>query len=136
MELLRELFSFRGRIGRLDWVLSGVAPWIGLSLFTLATLDLAQKVPDHHDVINQTGGFLILVGFVMLIALDWCLAVRRMHDFDMAGKHLWLYMIPVIGWFLSFELYFKPGTKGPNKYGLPPGGLPKVVEDHRQWLIR
>ena len=123
MELLRELFSFRGRIGCLDWVLSGVAPWIGLSLFTLATLDLAQKVPDHHDVINQTGGFPILVGFVMLIALDWCLAVRRMHDFDMAGKHLWLYMIPVIGWFLSFELYFKPGTKGPNRYGLPPEQL-------------
>ena len=136
MELLREHFSFRGRAGRLVWVLSGVAPWIGLSLFAFATLDLAQKVPDHHDVINQTAGFLILVCFVMLIALDWCLAVRRMHDFDVAGKHLWLYMIPVIGWFLSFELYFKPGTKGPNKYGLPPGGLPKVVEDHRQWLIR
>ena len=123
MELLRELFSFRGRIGRLNWVLSGVAPWIGLSLFSLATLDLAQKVPDHHDVINQTVGFLILVCFVMLIALDWCLAVRRMHDFDMAGKHLWLYMIPVKGWFLSFELYFKPGTKGPNRYGLPPETL-------------
>ena len=123
MELLRELFSFRGRIGRLNWVLSGVAPWIGLSLFALATLDLAQKVPDHHDVINQTVGFLILVCFVMLIALDWCLAVRRMHDFDMAGEHLWLYMIPVIGWFLSFELYFKPGTKGPNRYGLPPEKL-------------
>ena len=121
MELLREHFSFRGRAGRLVWVLSGVAPWIGLSLFAFATLDLAQKVPDHHDVINQTAGFLILVCFVMLIALDWCLVVRRMHDFDMAGKHLWLYMIPVIGWFLSFELYFKPGTKGPNRYGLPPG---------------
>ena len=123
MELLRELFSFRGRIGRLNWVLSGVAPWIGLSLFALASLDLAQKFPDHHDVLNQIVGFLILVCFVMLIALDWCLAVRRMHDFDMAGKHLWLYMIPVIGWFLSFELYFKPGTKGPNRYGLPPEQL-------------
>ena len=121
MELLHEHFTFRGRVGRLDWVLSGVAPWIGLSLFALATLDLAQKVPDHRDVINQTVGFLILVCFVMLITLDWCLAVRRMHDFDMAGKHLWLYMIPVIGWFLSFELYFKPGTKGRNRYGLPPG---------------
>ncbi len=136
MELLREHFSFRGRAGRLVWVLSGVAPWIGLSLFAFATLDLAQKVPDHNVIILQTGGFLIVVWGTMLIALDWCVSVRRLHDFNVSGKHLWLYVIPVIGWFFSLELYFKPGTKGPNKYGLPPGGLPKVVEDHRQWLIR
>ena len=69
----------------------------------------------------------------MLIALDWCVAVRLLHDFDVSGKHLWMYVIPVIGWFFALELYFKPGTKGPNRYGLPPGEAdPQVMQSSKE----
>ena len=129
MELLRKHFTFRGRAGRLQWIFAGVVPWIGFFLFASAIQQLAEITPDHHDLILQTGGFLMLVCFVMLIALDWCVAVRRLHDFDVSGKHLWMYVIPVIGWFFALELYFKPGTKGPNRYGLPPGEAdPQVMQ--------
>ena len=53
MELLREHFTFRGRVGRLQWIFSGVVPWIGVFLFASALLKLAEIAPDHHDVINK-----------------------------------------------------------------------------------
>ena len=45
MELLREHFTFRGRAGRLQWILSGVVPWIGIFLFPPALFQLVDNRP-------------------------------------------------------------------------------------------
>ena len=54
MELLREHFTFRGRVGRLKWFFSGVVPWIGIFLFASALLQLAEIVPDHKNLIFKS----------------------------------------------------------------------------------
>ena len=59
MELLREHFTFRGRVGRLKWFFSGVVPWIGIFLFASALLQLAEIAPDHKELILKS----VFIGF-------------------------------------------------------------------------
>ena len=128
MELLRKHFTFHGRAGRLEllWL---IVAWIGLFLFARAAVWLRDNIPDHWELINDTSLFICYGGFVLLAVLGLCISVRRAHDLDKSGASLLLSIIPVIGWFSGLQLYFKPGTKGPNKYGLPSGEAdPQVMQ--------
>lgn len=66
---------------------------------------------------------LIGVGPLYLLATAvpaWALAVRRLHDTDRSGHWLWLVMFWPIAVVALPVMLLWPGSKGPNRYGLPP----------------
>ena len=99
-----------GRMGRGRFFLfSFLLPWCIL-------ICLIVILPVFGDTIESAG---LWIGVLLMIWTGWTSAVRRVHDFDESGKHALLYMIPMIGWFLSIELFFRRGTDGVNRYGAP-----------------
>ena len=41
-------------------------------------------------------------------------------DIERPGTHFWMLCIPICNFYLTFLLYFKKGTDGPNRYGPNP----------------
>lgn len=114
MSFLRYMFSFRGRIGRVQWWLGGLAQ---LLLATPFALLIGWGVAIQNP-------FLVLGSLLFLPVLVWsgaCLTVKRLHDHDKSGWWLLLYVIPVIGaiWQL-IECGLMAGTSGDNDYGPDP----------------
>ncbi len=46
-------------------------------------------------------------------------SVKRLHDMNWSGWWLLLFVIPFVNLVMALVLLFKPGTDGPNDYGLP-----------------
>lgn len=59
----------------------------------------------------------VLGSFVPSVAVG----VRRMHDSDRSGWHLFLGLIPFVGGIIVIILCCLPGTPGPNRYGQADG---------------
>lgn len=101
--------SFKGRVRRLEFVLSGV---IG-SVLCLFIFSFVSKLLNDGEVGDDL--FAYLLGVISYCLLLWFyLAVRckRCHDI---GKSGWYQLIP----FYVFVLIFVEGQKEPNKYGPP-----------------
>lgn len=58
-----------------------------------------------------------------------CVAVRRLHDRDMSGWWLLLYLVPLIGALVLLVIFALPGTDGPNRFGPSPLGRTKDDDD-------
>ena len=95
----------RGRF----FLYSFVLPW-GTLVFIVVIF------PSFGETIKSAG---LWSWLFLTIWTGWTAVIRRVHDFDESGKHALLYMIPIAGWFLSFELFFRRGTDGVNRYGTP-----------------
>ncbi len=114
MGFFRYMFSFSGRIGRLQWWLGGVAQLLLAAPFALLVVwGIAIQNP-----------FIVLGSLLCLPLLVWsgaCLTVKRLHDHDKSGWWLFIYMIPIIGaiWQL-IECGLMAGTSGDNDYGPDP----------------
>jgi uncharacterized membrane protein YhaH (DUF805 family) len=114
MPPLRMFFDPRGRIGRRDFWLYGVAAMAGLTLLLHALLGIAGMPEDHREpVVN-----LLLLWPVLAVS------IKRWHDRDKSGWWILITLIPFIGWLWQLiECGFLDGTQGPNKYGPSPKGL-------------
>ena len=107
---LSDHLWIRGRIGRGRFFLfSFLLPWCIL-------ICLIVILPVFGDTVKSAG---LWIWVLLVIWTGWTSVVRRVHDFDLSGKYALLYTIPVIGWFLSIELFFRRGTDGVNRYGPP-----------------
>jgi uncharacterized membrane protein YhaH (DUF805 family) len=60
-----------------------------------------------------------IVYFLALILPFLAVSVRRLHDRDMAGAWIFLYLVP-LGYFALLILFALPGTPGPNRFGEDP----------------
>ena len=109
------LFSFRGRINRLQW-------WMGELIIVLPAAvvadDLTEKLFD--DIATCLQIISVCIALVLLCWLDLALSAKRYHDMGKSGWRQWISIIPVIGriWVL-IELGFFRGEDRPNKYGYP-----------------
>ena len=50
----------------------------------------------------------------------WSLTVRRLHDVDRSGHWAIMGFMPLMGGPRLTTLLMRPGTRGPNRYGLDP----------------
>jgi uncharacterized membrane protein YhaH (DUF805 family) len=126
MNLLRTLFSFRGRAPRSTyWLITLLTTPV---LFTqLATMDddAAGLLPDGLVAWTADNDLLLsalsLTAFVSLISVQ----VRRWHDRDKSAWWLLINLIPLIGglWAL-IENGLLAGTEGANRYGPDPTRRP------------
>ena len=126
MPLTQMLFSFRGRINRSDWWAFGIMSnmmWIWLGVVGMVIQDNLHSIPD--SIAPLVGIFLFIVmplGMLLTLYIDLALTVKRVHD---TNNSAWLVLpgilIPIVGWIgLWCTCAFQAGTKGDNKYGLPP----------------
>jgi uncharacterized membrane protein YhaH (DUF805 family) len=138
IKLLNQFFSFGGRLGRLGFLLRGMAFGIAVGVLFVAGASLFL-----YGALWWLG---LLIGLLALLALIFgyaSLAVRRLHDVDFSGYHaFWIGPVQLFGvlvpaalssegvdvsriedpllWLvavLSACLLLWPGTKGENRFG-------------------
>ena len=70
-----------------------------------------------------------LMHYFLLTAVPWSLAlfipglavtIRRLHDLDKSGWHIFFGLIPIVGGIILLIWYCTEGTRGPNQYGPDP----------------
>lgn len=109
-----NLWSPRGRIGRLRYVAWGTGAYLVFAVLTgLAT---ALFAPSTRD-----GASAMLVLMVIPLTMLWVFwAIQRAHDLDRSGWQVLLMLVPVLGIIWGFIWLFGRGTPGANRYGPPP----------------
>lgn len=101
--MFSHLFSFNGRIRRLEY---------GLTFLAFYLYELPMELISEDDL---SAGFAI-AWLLLLIPVLWIFyaqGAKRCHDLDNSG---WYQLIP----FYSLWLIFKKGNSGPNSYGDDP----------------
>ena len=107
------LFNEAGRIGRVAFSLG----FTFVSLFGAGMFEVADFISNK----NAQGVFVIFTFTCCLLSLR-ALAEKRLHDIGKTiWSSLWRNQIPIIGglWAI-YEVFFKPGHAGSNKFGEAP----------------
>ena len=106
--------------------------------FAIASLViLIASIPLNVMIESESTGTLALgtLGCIALVVVAVWLQVKRFHDYDASGWTTLLLLIPILGFWWTFQLFFKAGTPGENTHGMPPGGQGvKVVTELEKLL--
>ena len=108
--LKRYLFSFEGRVTRLEYWMYYVPLIIGYIIVSTTSNVLGEEVAII---------ILCLVGLVLFWSLI-AIQVKRWHDRDKSGWWILINFIPIIGFWAFIENGFLPGTEGKNRFGEDP----------------
>lgn len=131
-----ELFTYKGRVGRLRYLGLNVGV---LVLFGAAVIAVGMAATTLE---NYSLFLLLLPVWAAAIVVQTLLSIRRLHDFDFSG---WWYLpglvvmafggqmassgepiLAALGTILylapTLLLLLKPGTDGPNRFGPPVAG--------------
>lgn len=133
MTNMQILFSFNGRIRRLQW-------WVGtlltmgvmLAVVFVSMLVVTSVFGDVQNVTAAASGIMGLVFVACYIAVIWiqlALGVKRLHDRENTGWWMLLGFVPIGGFVLLVMVGFLDGTQGPNKYGPSPKGIGGTTGD-------
>jgi uncharacterized membrane protein YhaH (DUF805 family) len=122
---MRQLFSYKGRIGRVRFALTFGAMVAALILVaSLGKLVLRQWVTPAETGVGWLPEVTIfywvqlffMAPFVLILAAAWA---KRLHDVGVSGWFQLILAVPVIK-YAMLALFILPGTEGPNKYGEKP----------------
>lgn len=124
---LQRLLDFRGRSNRKEfwlYTLWAIPLWYIL-FFVLFAGGIATFGDNLSSGAQQGLGWLllfILTPLMLLVGLGLFLAIcaRRLHDQNTSAWWLLLLLLPYLGLFIIGILMLFPGTKGENRFGLPP----------------
>ena len=105
--MFSSLFSFNGRIRRLEY---------GLSCIIFYIYSFTIVVPSNYYYYGYSPWkqFILIVPFILFLFAQ---GAKRSHDI---GRRGWMQLIPLYN---PFILIFKNGEIGDNKYGSNPKGL-------------
>ena len=111
--LVRVLFSYKGRINRKTYWLCFFGSFGILFLCGIPRI----VFPEQYTPFTS----LLILLIYPLIYSQIPIHVKRLHDINLSGWWVLIFMIPFIGILLSFIICgCTPGTKGINRYGYPP----------------
>jgi uncharacterized membrane protein YhaH (DUF805 family) len=112
-EFRMSLFSFQGRVGRMQFWLTSL-----LLSFVVVVLELVAKGTKAAPV-----ALLLLALMLPLLWVSLAVGVKRWHDRDKSGWWILINLVPFIGsiWALV-ETGFLKGTTGENRFGTDPVG--------------
>jgi uncharacterized membrane protein YhaH (DUF805 family) len=125
MDLKTLLFSFEGRISRLQFWLStlGVSVVFYIALFIVATVIGASA---QQFAAGGPPPAFYAVAFILYVPFLWAhLAInsKRCHDRDRSAWFILVSLIPLVGIWYLIEIGFLDGTQGPNRFGPSPKGI-------------
>jgi uncharacterized membrane protein YhaH (DUF805 family) len=112
---IRNLFSFKGRASRKEYI---------IKLITIVIIFFILQLNLEYIDVNDSWLLIILSCISVLLAYIsifqyFPLAVRRLHDLNASGWFVLISFMP-FGQLLILWLMFKKGTDGVNDYGEPP----------------
>lgn len=107
----RMLLDTRGRVGRRDFWLWGLALPAGLGLLLGALAGIARlPVEETGRVVN-----------LLLLWPTFAVTAKRWHDRDRSAWWTLLWLVPVLGWIWTLVACgLLRGTRGPNRHGPDP----------------
>lgn len=108
---LRNTFTFSGRASRAEYWWPVVAYFA--MIMALGALASGLGLSDENLAI------LINIPVLVLIVPFISAAVRRLHDLDRPGGHLFFFLVPLVGPFLIFVWLVSRGDSDFNRYGPP-----------------
>ena len=108
--LKRYLFSFEGRVTRLEYWMYYVPLIIGIIIVIIFAAVFGEEAAA---IISSLLG-LVLIWSVIAIQ------VKRWHDRDKSGWWILINFIPIIGFWALIENGFLRGTEGKNRFGEDP----------------
>jgi uncharacterized membrane protein YhaH (DUF805 family) len=135
------LFSFAGRLGRLGFLLRGMA--LGITAGVLLTVGFTLFL---HGALWWLGLLIAIIALAALVAGYASLVVRRLHDMNFSGYHaIWVVPLQLFGVavpaalasegvdtsrfddavftlvaVIGAALLLWPGSKGENRFGYRP----------------
>jgi uncharacterized membrane protein YhaH (DUF805 family) len=147
MGVVSFLFSFKGRVGRLAYVLGTVG--FNLTAYLIVTALMMSVDPQSVMLGQPVNAWLVVCGIISCVLMistivsTYALGVKRFHDLNKSGW--WMlagfgaimaasviaFAVPLLGFigmvaacllslFLGIQLVFFKGDTGPNDYGNPP----------------
>lgn len=118
---MNMLFSFGGRIGRLQYWLTS----LGVLVFYVAmfmTLGISMNIDPtaaSQPSLSMPALLVVCGTFIIGIWVNMSAMVRRYHDRNKSGWWFLLCVVPIVGPLWQFiELGFLSGTPGGNSYGV------------------
>ena len=102
-EMFNELFSFEGRIRRLEYGISSI-------IYGVVAFFINYKVENDYSLVW------IYIAYIPMIWIMLAQNTKRCHDLGNSG---WYQLIP----FYGLWLLFAEGARGNNKYGRNPKGV-------------
>lgn len=115
---LARIFNPYGRINRGTYIMN----WIVCFILNLTASGFLNGTNSLLDVL------LWFVFSALISSYAWCLAIRRCHDFNLSGWHIFKLFIPLYQFYFLIKLFFFRGMAGPNRYGDDP-----LIAEH--WII-
>ena len=112
----QKLFSSKGRINRLNYLLYNIALQIAASIAQFIFITALAFSAEDSAIFGVILFILTSVLVIVCIYSGICLTIKRWHDLNKSGWYtlLCLLIIPAI------YIIFAKGTDGPNQYGLKP----------------
>ena len=115
-EALKKYAVFSGRARRKEY-------WLFMLLYFIAMVVAGlfdDLVVGERVAFGTTMGVFSWIVFLGLLIPSIAVSVRRLHDKNLRGWWVLLFLIPLIGTIALFILYCMRGTDGENRFGADP----------------
>ncbi|MCB1042063.1 MAG: DUF805 domain-containing protein [Acidobacteria bacterium] len=122
------LWSPNGRLGRLKYFCAPIILVFVFYMFMFIVGIVGAVLGE--DVGGMVVGIVMLLGGIPVLAMNFILAIKRLHDLDTTGWVSLLLLVPLINFILQLYLWFAPGQPHANQYGEvpePPSAGWKVI---------
>ena len=117
------MFSFRGRIGRLEYVVHRVIAAV-IVLFGFLLAKVVSGTQWSEPMTGVTPRIIMTLAVTAAFAAVITASVRRLHDIGHGAWYLPLVIVPILGGIFMLYLTFRRGQYGYNKWGYEGGGSP------------
>jgi uncharacterized membrane protein YhaH (DUF805 family) len=113
-----RIFNTSGRSRRTEYLFDQLI--FTLSFFLLLTIlfTLSENLDSH--VFGIFAVFFNLIIFSLFIVVDVISSIKRLHDLNRRGEHIFYLLIPFYNFAFWLRLLFEKGTVGDNRYGPDP----------------
>jgi uncharacterized membrane protein YhaH (DUF805 family) len=113
---MRHFFTTAGRLRRRAYF----GRVLGLYLLAFACYSLPDVAAIQFDDTAVHWQYVALGGLLVTHYLIYAQCIKRLHDLDLRGWWLLLFLLPVVSLVLGSGMQFVSGTAGPNRFGADP----------------
>jgi uncharacterized membrane protein YhaH (DUF805 family) len=107
-----NIFSWRGRINR--------SKYFGRYFFLSIAQYTIYKIIQSSQGLSRPIVTLVVLGFTIFWYLMIVTTIKRLHDINRSGYHVFYSLVPFYNVYLSLLHVFKRGDTGTNHFGEDP----------------
>lgn len=113
---LRQFKTFTGRSGRAEYWYWFLFVFIANLVLTIPTVMMAM-ITDEPALLAPFYLAQLTIG-IFLIIPTIAVTIRRLHDTNLSGWYMLLFLLPAVGGIINIIMMIQPGTPGGNRYGV------------------